>query len=151
MKFSKDGDFIKAWGKPRTAPGEFQEVHAIAMDSTGRVFVGDRANGRIQIFDRDGKFLEQWRQFGQPRGIFIDGNDTMYVTNQGISDSGQESGFPRGIRIASAKDGVVTGFIPPTGPELEDNGSQLRVATDRMDNLYVADFGANLRRCVKKK
>ena len=151
VKFSKDGNFIKAWGKPGTAPGEFQEIHAIAMDSTGRVIVGDRANGRVQIFDQDGKFLEQWRQFGQPRGIFIDGNDTMYVTNQGISDSAQESGFSRGIRIASAKDGVVTGFILPTGAELEDKGSQLRVATDRMDNLYVADFNENLRRCVKKK
>ena len=120
------------------------------MDSTGRVFVGDRANGRIQIFDQDGKFLEEWRQFGQPRGIFIDANDTMYVTNQEVSDSGQESGFPRGIRIASTKDGLVRGFIAPVGSEVEDEGTQLGVASDAMDNLWVADFSANLRKCVKK-
>jgi hypothetical protein len=151
VKFSKDGNFIKAWGQPGTAPGEFQEIHAIAMDSTGRVFVGDRANGRVQIFDQDGKFLNQWRQFGQPRGIFINAKDIMYVTNQGVSDSGQDSGFQRGIRMASSTDGVVTGFMPPVGQELEDKGTQLRVATDRMDNLYVADFSANLRKCIKKE
>jgi hypothetical protein len=150
VRFSKEGKFIKAWGKPGTAPGEFHELHAIAMDSTGHVLAGDRANGRIQIFDQDGKFLGQWTQFGQPRGIFIDVNDTMYVTNQAVSDSGETSSVPRGIRIASAKDGVVTGFIPPSGPEIEEHGSQLRVATDAMGNLYVADFGANLRKCVRK-
>jgi streptogramin lyase len=150
MKFSKDGKFIKAWGKPGTAPGEFHQLHAIAMDSTGRVFVGDRANARIQIFDQDGKFLEEWRQFGQTRGIFIDANDTMYVTNLEESESGGVSDIARGIRIASAKDGVITGFIPPTGPELEGTGSQERVVADAMGNLYVADFMANLRKCVKK-
>jgi len=151
MKFSKDGKFIKAWGKPgTTAPGEFQELHAIAMDSTGRVFVGDRANGRIQIFDQDGKFLDQWKQFGQPRGIFIDAKDTMYVTNQAVSDSGQKSDISRGIRIANTKDGVVTGYLPPLGPELQDKSTQMRVAADADGNLYVADFIAELRKCVKK-
>jgi streptogramin lyase len=150
VKFSKDGKFIKAWGKPGTAPGEFHELHAIAIDSAGRVFVGDRANGRIQIFDQDGKFLAEWRQFGQPRGIFIDANDTMYVTNQAVSDSGEKSDVSRGIRIASAKDGVVTGYLPPLGPELQDKSTQMRVAADAEGNLYVADFVANLRKCVKK-
>lgn len=150
VKFSKDGRFIKAWGRPGTAPGDFLVPHAIAMDSTGRVFVGDRGNGRIQIFDQDGNFLGEWRQFGEPRGIFIDENDTMYVTNQDAPDSGRDSGFARGIRIASTKDGVVTGFVPPSGPEVGDKGSQLRVATDATGNLYVADFSANLRKCAKK-
>jgi hypothetical protein len=148
--YSKQGKFIRAWGSPGTGPGEFHELHAIAMDSAGRVLAADRANGRIQIFDQSGKFLQEWRQFGQPRGIFIDPHDVMYVTNQGVSDSGATSSVSRGIRIASAKDGVITGFIPPAGPELEDPGSQLRVATDSLGNLYVADFSAGLRKCVKK-
>jgi streptogramin lyase len=58
VKFSKDGKFIKAWGKKGSAPGEFDSPHTIAMDSKGRLFVGDRNNNRIQIFDQDGKFLE---------------------------------------------------------------------------------------------
>src|ERR1043165_9198144 len=61
VKFSKDGKFIRTWGKPGTGPGEFGELHAIALDSSGRVFVGDRGNNRIQIFDQDGRFLAQWR------------------------------------------------------------------------------------------
>jgi hypothetical protein len=150
VKFSKDGKFIKAWGKPGTAPGEFHELHSIAMDSTGRVFVGDRGNGRIQIFDQDGKFLKEWRQFGQPRDIFIDANDVMYVTDEGVSHSGQPSDYGHGIRIGSAKDGVVTGSVPPLGREAEDKSSMMRVATDAMGNLYVAEFGANLSKCVKK-
>jgi hypothetical protein len=54
VKFSKNGKFIKAWGRRGTAPGEFGELHAIAIDSSGRLFVGDRGNNRIQIFDQEG-------------------------------------------------------------------------------------------------
>src|SRR5215467_11574885 len=62
VKFSKDGKFIKTWGKKGSGPGEFDTPHALAIDSQGRLFVGDRGNSRIQIFDQDGKFLERWRQ-----------------------------------------------------------------------------------------
>jgi DNA-binding beta-propeller fold protein YncE len=65
VKFSKDGKFIKEWGKKGTGPGEFDTPHSIAMDSKGRVFVADRGNSRIQIFDQDGKFIDQWKQFGR--------------------------------------------------------------------------------------
>jgi len=61
VKFSKDGKFIKTWGKKGTAPGEIDIPRALAMDSHGRLFVGDRNNNRIQIFDQDRTFLDQWR------------------------------------------------------------------------------------------
>jgi hypothetical protein len=76
LKFSKDGTFIKTWGKPGTGPGDFELPHGIAMDSRGRLFVGDRGNGRVQIFDQDGNFLEEWKDFGRPSGMFIDRNDS---------------------------------------------------------------------------
>src|SRR5204863_3072674 len=79
VKFSKDGKFIKAWGKKGSGPGEFDLPHALAFDSRGRLFVGDRANSSIQIFDQEGNFLAEWRQFGRPSGIFIDADDTIYV------------------------------------------------------------------------
>src|SRR5262249_27294726 len=63
LKFSKDGKLIKTWGKLGTGQGEFDQPHALAMDSNGRLFVGDRNNNRIEIFDQDGKFLEEWKQF----------------------------------------------------------------------------------------
>ena len=59
-------------GKEGSAPGEFDIPHALAFDSKGRLFVADRGNNRIQIFDQDGKFIDQWKQFSRPSGIFID-------------------------------------------------------------------------------
>src|SRR6266702_4589834 len=56
VKFTKDGKFVKEWGKKGSGPGEISEPHTIAMDSRGRLFVGDRENNRIQIFDQDGRF-----------------------------------------------------------------------------------------------
>ena len=53
----------------------------MAMDSAGRLFVGDRQNNRIQIFDQDGKFIDQWTQFSRPSGIYIDKNDVIYVAD----------------------------------------------------------------------
>jgi sugar lactone lactonase YvrE len=111
VKFSKDGKFLKEWGKKGSGPGEFDEPHSIALDSKGRVFVADRKNNRIQIFDQDGKFIDQWKQFGRPSGIFISKDDTLYSVDS-QSDDKTNPGVKRGIRIGSAKDGSVKYFIP---------------------------------------
>jgi DNA-binding beta-propeller fold protein YncE len=71
VKFSKDGKYLKEWGKKGKAPGEFDLVHAIFLDGKGRVYVGDRENDRVQVFDTEGKFLEQWRDLGAPYGLFL--------------------------------------------------------------------------------
>ena len=150
VKFSKDGSFIKTWGKKGSAPGEFDVPHAIAMDSKGRLFVGDRDNRRIQIFDQDGKFLEEWKQFGMPSGIFIDANDNIYVAD---NHSGEKSnpGFEQGIRVGSAKDGSVKAFIPALGPETKPTTVTEGVAADTVGNLYGAETGTmNVRKYVKK-
>src|SRR5262249_31819535 len=78
LKFDKTGKFIKEWGKLGTGPGEFDQPHALAMDSRGRLFVGDRNNNRIQIFDQNGTFIEEWAQYSRPSGIYIDKQDTIY-------------------------------------------------------------------------
>ena len=83
VKFSPDGKFIKAWGKKGSAPGGFDTPHTLAMDSQGRLFVGDRQNNRIQIFDQDGNFIDQLFQFSRPSGVFIDAGDTIYVADFG--------------------------------------------------------------------
>ena len=98
VKFSKDGTFIKTWGKKGSAPGEFDVPHAIVIDSRGRVMVGDRSNKRIQIFDQEGKFLDQWTHLGSPSGMFIGADDTLYVVD--YNDK-------KGVMIASAKDGTL--------------------------------------------
>ena len=131
LKFSKDGRFIKAWGKRGTAPGDFETPHNLAMDSRGRLFVGDRGNNRVQIFDQEGKFLDEWKQFGRPSGVFIDRNDILYVADH-QSDPKTNPGFTKGIRIGSARDGKVTSFIPDPDPE----GSQEGVVADAQGNIY---------------
>jgi DNA-binding beta-propeller fold protein YncE len=131
VKLSKDGKFIKAWGKQGTAPGEFDTPHGIALDSTGRVFVADRVNNRIQIFDQDGKFLAEWKQFGRPSSVSIDKSDIIYVADS-QSDEKRNPGFKMGIRVGSAKDGKVTAMIP-ADPNL---GSPESVAADDQGNVY---------------
>jgi sugar lactone lactonase YvrE len=146
VKFDRSGKFIKAWGKPGKAQGEFDEPHGLAMDSQGRLFVADRANNRLQIFDSDGKFLAEWKQFGRPSGVFIDKNDTIYVADS-QSDEKVNPGFKQGIRIGSAKDGKVTAYIPET----KDLGSLEATTADDAGNVYAGYTGAmNFKRFVKK-
>ena len=151
VKFSKDGKFIKAWGKKGSAPGEFNTPHAIAVDSKGRIFVGDRANNRIQIFDQDGNFIAQWTQFGRPSGIFIDKDDVIYVSDS-ESRSTNHPGWRRGIRIGSARTGAVAAFIPDTEPDPDHqvtSGAE-GVAADRSGTIYGAEVGSkNLKKYVK--
>jgi sugar lactone lactonase YvrE len=147
VKFSTDGKFIKAWGKKGTGPGEFSYPHGLAMDSAGRLFVADRENNRIQIFNQDGKFLAEWKQFGRPSGIYIDKHDMLYVADSQSAEK-TNPGFQQGIRIGSAKDGKVVAFIPET----KELGALEGVAADAQGHVYGGYTGSmNLRRFVKSK
>lgn len=139
-RFSKDGKLIKVWGHKGSGPGEISEPHTIALDSRGRVFVGDRENNRIQIFDQDGKFLAEWKQFGRPSGIFITKDDTMYVAD---SESGPDTGAHeqpgvKGIRIGSARTGEVKEFIEDMEPRTPDHSGAEGVGVDAGGNVYGA-------------
>src|SRR5439155_22583287 len=71
VKYSKDGKFITAWGKKGAGQSEFVIPHAVAVDKQGRVYIGDRENRRIQIFDSNGKFLREWKHVGSPWGLYL--------------------------------------------------------------------------------
>src|SRR5207249_3185556 len=151
MKLSKDGQFIKTWGKKGTAPGELDQPHSIAMDSRGRLFVADRSNSRVQICDQDGRFIDQWKQFGRPSGIYIDRNDNVVVADS-QSNSKQNPGYTRGIRIGSARDGKVTALIPfvEPDPEKNNNAGVEGVAIDAKGNVYGAEVSTEmLKKYVK--
>jgi DNA-binding beta-propeller fold protein YncE len=79
VKFSKDGKYVLAWGKRGSAPGEFHTAHSVGVDSKGRVYVSDRENNRIQIFDSTGRFVKQWTHFGATQGLFITPKDEMWI------------------------------------------------------------------------
>ncbi|HEX4566112.1 MAG TPA: peptidyl-alpha-hydroxyglycine alpha-amidating lyase family protein [Vicinamibacterales bacterium] len=161
LKFDKSGKFIKSWGKLGKGPGEFIQPHALAFDSKGRLFVGDRSNNRIQIFDQDGNYLTEWTQFSRPSGIAIDGKDNIYVAD---SESGgvnpPHGAWTRGIRIGSAKDGALSSLIPDPWPTCKDSqrptpetpcanntSAAEGVAVDPAGNIYGAEVGP---RSVKK-
>ncbi|HEY7664012.1 MAG TPA: peptidyl-alpha-hydroxyglycine alpha-amidating lyase family protein [Xanthobacteraceae bacterium] len=143
VKFAPDGSFIKAWGKKGSGPGEFDTPHSLAMDSRGRLFVADRQNNRIQIFDQEGNYRHQWFQFSRPSGIFIDQNDTIYVAD---SESGSvaknHDGWKRGIRVGRVSDGVVTAFIPDPVEKATGTSAAEGVAADVDGNIYGAEVGA---------
>ncbi len=148
LKFSKDGTLIKSVGKKGTGPGEFDQPHALAMDSRGRLFVGDRGNNRILIFTQDLTFLEEWKQFSRPSGIYIDRNDRIYVADsESESVARNHDGWKRGIRIGSAKDGKVTAFIPDPVEKTTGTSAAEGVAADAAGNIYGAEVGP---RAVKK-
>ena len=152
VKFSKEGKFIKAWGKKGSGAGEFDEPHSIAIDSQGRVFVADRGNNqRIQIFDAEGNFITEWKHFGRPSGLFIDANDTLYVGDT-LTGGKRIAGKTDGIWVASAKDGKVIAFIPEPGLTADASDSPEGVAADAMGNIYGAETNArNLRKYVRSR
>jgi DNA-binding beta-propeller fold protein YncE len=154
VKFTKDGKYVKEWGRKGSGRGEISEPHTIAMDSRGRLFVGDRENNRIQIFDQEGNYLDEWRQFGRPSGIYITADDTIYVAD---SESGPDTGahelpgIKKGIRIGSARDGSVTAFIEDMESTRPDHSGAEGVGVDHAGNVYGAVVRRQmLERHVKK-
>lgn len=140
MKFASDGTFIKSWGKSGYGPGEFHVLHALAIDKRGRLFVADRENNRIQIFDQEGEHLASWTQFGRPSGIYFDGHDNIYVADS-ESDDVQNPGWEMGLRIGDAELGWVHYFVRfPWGDPRHTRGSGAEfVAADDEGNLYAGE------------
>jgi len=154
MKFSADGRFIKQWGETGEADGQFRDPHALAMDSQGRLFVGDRANSRIQIFDQEGRHLATWKHFGRPSGLYIDRNDVLYAADSESNDR-RNPGVKRGISIGNARTGELTAFIPDTadannGPSAGTSGAE-GVAADALGNVYGAEVGPQTLRKYTKR
>jgi sugar lactone lactonase YvrE len=121
------------------------------MDSRGRLFVADRGNVRIQIFDQEGRFLDEWKQFSRLSGIYIDKNDILYGTDSESSTT-RNAGWKRGIRIGSAKDGKVAAFIPDpvANPDTAATSGAEGVAADAQGNVYGAEVGPRaLKKYVK--
>jgi DNA-binding beta-propeller fold protein YncE len=148
VKFDRTGKFIAEFGRKGTGPGEFDQPHALAFDSKGRLFVADRSNNRIQIFDQSGKFLEQWTQFSRPSGLFIDSKDVLYAAD---SESGsidpKRTDWKRGIYIGRISDGKVFALIPDPDVNAKGTSAAEGVAVDAAGNIYGAEVGP--RRLMK--
>ena len=153
LKFDKTGKLLKTIGSFGTGPDQFDQPHALAMDSRGRLFVGDRSNNRIVIMDQDGKILDTWYQFSRPSGIYIDAQDRIYVADSesGSVGNGRSRTWIRGIRIGSAKDGSLVAFIPDPAQSPPSTSSAEGVAVDKNGVIYGAEVGERaLKRYVRK-
>jgi hypothetical protein len=145
-KYASDGTFILSWGSTGSGAGEFNVPHSIALDSQGRVFVGDRGNNRIQIFDQEGNFLDVWYQFGRPSGIAITADDMIYVADS-ESWGTDNPGWKKGIRVGDTRDGSVLFLIPDLESSAIEHSGAEGVGVDSQGNVY----GAVVRRRMLEK
>lgn len=140
-KFTKDGTFIKSFGRLGSGPGEFRTPHDIAMDSQGRLFIADRGNMRIQILDQDGAFIAEWKQFSRPSGVYMR-DHLIYVADSESNGfpSATHPGWKRGIRIGNVDDGRVLYRIPDP-LEMQGTSAAEGIAVDAKGNVYGGEVG----------
>lgn len=141
VKYNSKGEYLMEWGTTGAEAGEFRVPHALAINSEGKLFVGDRANSRVQIFDLDGNHIDTWTQFGRPSGLYIDHNDILYSADSESNTGWQRNpGWARGIRIGSSLTGWVTGFIPdPHDGYAPGTSGAEGVTADEDGNVYGAE------------
>lgn len=140
IKFSPEGTRLTEWGRIGVRHGEFRTPHALEFDSQGRLWVADRGNHRIEIFDQEGNYLGSRYMYGRISGIFITDDDMLYAID---SESGptNHTGWKNGVRIGHTDEDHITAFIPPF--EREDRIYQGTagegVAVDEDGNVYAAE------------
>ncbi len=164
VRYTKDGTFVRDYGKMGRGPGEFMGPHAMALDSQGRIFVADRSNNRIQIFDKDLNYLDSWKHFGRPSGITILKDDTILVADsesgvildgppasfEGAGRVARNIGWKQGVRIGSAKDGSLRYFIEGTNPEGMAGDEQGTVFAGLTGGCATSKSGGCIQKWVKR-
>ena len=140
LKYNREGELIKEWGEIGFRPGQFRTPHAVEFDSRGRLFVADRGNHRIQIFDQDGNLLEIFHQYSRVSGLFMTNDDVLYAIDS-ESSLLRNPGWKTGVRIGNASEDRLIGFIPPHANETRvlQGVAGEGVAVDEDGNVYVAE------------
>ena len=153
VKYSRDGTFIKSWGRMGTEPGNFRDPHDLYVGgSKAYVYVADRQNNRVQVFDQDGNFVAAWKQFGQPSSVYVDKQDNIYIgatyqdPSRGPVTRSSAGPNDRAIVIGNAITGELKYLIPDPGDlsKMPDTGTSASgIAVDDQGNIYAADVGFN--------
>jgi sugar lactone lactonase YvrE len=142
VKYAPDGTYLMQWGETGSEPGQFRTPHSLAMDSEGLLYVGDRSNRRVQVFDQDGNFIRDLLHVGRASGLTIDAADRLYVADS-ESNYSRNPGFKRGIRVIDTSDFHVIAFIPDPETDQDNSGTSAAegVAVDNEGNVYGAEVG----------
>jgi DNA-binding beta-propeller fold protein YncE len=130
VKLNKDGEYLRQWGTKGTGDGQFNLVHDVAVDSRGRVYVCDRSNSRVQIFDADGNFLGKWTDLGQPWGITYSARENALYMCDGLND--------RVVKLNL--DGQILGVLGGPGKLPGKFHFAHNIAVDSTGAIYVAEI-----------
>jgi DNA-binding beta-propeller fold protein YncE len=136
VKFSRDGKYLLEWGKRGTGPGEFDLPHVVRVDSKQNVYVSDRENNRIQIFDANGKFLRQWTHLGATQGMDINDKDEMWiVTHRNNAENISYDALAGRIMKIDIATGKILGAMESPGHWL---------ALGPKDEIYIGSLTGNV-------
>ena len=142
-KYSPDGKLLLSWGESGTGPGQFNIAHNIATDKDGWVYVADRENQRMQVFDRNGKFETQWINMAKPCGLFIDqSSELVYVGELGVAIGPNSQAYGLGPRVSIMDTKGNTLARLGDGPEGIDPGQFTAphgVCVDSHGDIYVGE------------
>ena len=133
VKFASDGRFLHSWGAPGSGQSEFNWPHSIVIDREGRIYVADRRNNRIQIFDAGGNFLDQWTHVGTPMGLALTADQSLFMT---------EGSANRVLELSL--EGKILGWFGEKGKLPGQFNICHQLGVDALRNLYIAEV-ANWR------
>jgi sugar lactone lactonase YvrE len=147
--YDRNGNYLRQWGRLGSAPGELRTPHAVDIDAHGRLVVADRGNNRLQIFELDGTYVAEMRQFGRPSGFYITDDNTIYVADsESQFENSQNPGWVDGIRVGNLDTGIAEYHIRGEVAAYPDGSNPEGVAVDRLGNVYgavVSEGGAMIK------
>ena len=145
VKFSSEGDYLMEWGEIGTEHGQFRTPHALAFDGQGRLWVADRGNHRLEIYDQNGNYLESRYQYGRISDVFITEDQMVYAIDS-ESNRLRHINWRNGVRIGPVDRDALVGFIPGWDSDSRPNHGVAGegVAVDADGNVYVAEGPASL-------
>lgn len=162
VHYDRNGKFVKAWGKLGTGPGEFSIPHAIALDSQGRIYVADRNNARVQVFNKNGQFVEEWKNIVLPWGFWVTAQDEIWVTGSSPMqwrETDTNAGIPPKDQVfmkfaTSGK--LLELWTVPKGEDKKEVPGDLNwvhcLAVDSQGNIYAGDIqGQRAQKFVRQK
>lgn len=133
IKFDKTGKYLMEWGGPGKGDTQFGIPHGLTMDKEGRIYVADRSNVAVKVFDQTGRLLHVWHQFGEPSGVYVDKKDLLYVADETANIPDRNPKLSPGIRIATLDGRIIANIPYRQGNTLEG------VTVDDAGNIYGAN------------